>query len=65
MVIDVASRTLALDVPEEVLAERRAKVDASERPWHPRIATGRSRRHCAPTRHWRRARSTGAVRRVL
>ena len=36
VVIDVASRTLALDVPEEVLAERRAKMDASERPWQPR-----------------------------
>ena len=36
VVIDVPSRTLALDVPEEVLAERRAKMDASERPWQPR-----------------------------
>ncbi len=26
----------ALDVPEEVLAERRAKMEASERPWQPR-----------------------------
>jgi dihydroxy-acid dehydratase len=36
VVIDVPSRTLVLDVPEEVLAERRAKMDASERPWQPR-----------------------------
>ena len=35
MVIDVASRTLALEVPDEVLAERRAKMEASERPWQP------------------------------
>jgi dihydroxy-acid dehydratase len=36
IVIDVASRTLAVDVPDEVLAERRAKMDASERPWQPK-----------------------------
>jgi dihydroxy-acid dehydratase len=36
VIIDVASRTLALDVPDEVLAERRAKMEASERPWQPR-----------------------------
>ena len=36
VVIDVASRTLALDVSGEVLAERRAKMDAAERPWQPR-----------------------------
>ena len=36
VVIDVASRALALDVPDEVLAERRAKMEASERPWQPR-----------------------------
>ncbi len=36
IVIDVHTRTLQLDVPEDVLAERRAKMDASERPWQPR-----------------------------
>ena len=36
VVIDVHERTLALDVPAEVLAERRAKMEASERPWQPR-----------------------------
>ena len=35
VVIDVASRALHLDVADEVLAERRAKMDASERPWQP------------------------------
>ena len=36
VVIDVHERTLALDVPDEVLAGRRAKMEASERPWQPR-----------------------------
>ncbi|WP_281689344.1 dihydroxy-acid dehydratase [Pseudonocardia thermophila] len=36
IVIDVASRTLELDVPDDVLAERRAKMEASERPWQPK-----------------------------
>jgi dihydroxy-acid dehydratase len=35
VVIDRA-RLLEVQVPEEVLAERRAKMDASERPWHPK-----------------------------
>jgi dihydroxy-acid dehydratase len=34
--IDVAARELELLVDEQVLAERRAKMDASERPWQPR-----------------------------
>jgi dihydroxy-acid dehydratase len=36
IVIDVASRTLKVDLPDDVLAERRAKMDASERPWQPK-----------------------------
>ena len=36
VVIDVHARTLHLDVADEVLAERRAKMDAAERPWQPR-----------------------------
>ncbi len=36
VVLDVASRTLALQVADEVLAERRAKMEANERPWQPR-----------------------------
>jgi dihydroxy-acid dehydratase len=32
----VTTRALALDVPDGVLAERRAKMEASELPWQPR-----------------------------
>jgi dihydroxy-acid dehydratase len=35
ILIDVHERKLELLVPDEVLAERRAKMDASERPWQP------------------------------
>jgi dihydroxy-acid dehydratase len=36
VLIDVRARTLELQVSDEVLAERRAKMDASERPWQPK-----------------------------
>jgi dihydroxy-acid dehydratase len=36
VVIDVHERILSLEVADEVLAERRAKMEASERPWQPR-----------------------------
>ncbi|XVV02342.1 dihydroxy-acid dehydratase [Actinosynnema sp. CA-248983] len=35
IVIDVHERRLELLVPDEVLAERRAKMEASEHPWQP------------------------------
>ncbi|RJQ81036.1 dihydroxy-acid dehydratase [Pseudonocardiaceae bacterium YIM PH 21723] len=35
ILIDIPNRTLALLVDEDVLAERRAKMDAAERPWQP------------------------------
>ncbi|MBA3907697.1 MAG: dihydroxy-acid dehydratase [Pseudonocardiales bacterium] len=35
ILIDVRSRTLELQVSDEVLAERRAKMEAAERPWQP------------------------------
>ncbi|GAA0212537.1 dihydroxy-acid dehydratase [Saccharothrix mutabilis subsp. mutabilis] len=35
ILIDVHERRLELLVPDEVLAERRAKMEASERPWQP------------------------------
>ncbi|MCU1608178.1 MAG: ilvD [Pseudonocardiales bacterium] len=35
IVIDVQERALRLMVDGDVLAERRAKMDASERPWQP------------------------------
>ncbi|HKR49176.1 MAG TPA: dihydroxy-acid dehydratase [Pseudonocardiaceae bacterium] len=36
IVIDVRARLLALEVDETVLAQRRAKMEASERPWQPK-----------------------------
>ncbi|MCE0764055.1 dihydroxy-acid dehydratase [Pseudonocardia kujensis] len=36
ILIDVRERTLQILVADEVLAERRAKMDASERPWTPK-----------------------------
>ena len=36
ILIDVTTRTLEVLVDDEVLAERRAKMEASERPWQPR-----------------------------
>jgi dihydroxy-acid dehydratase len=36
VLIDVRARLLQVEVPDEVLAERRAKMDASERPWQPK-----------------------------
>jgi dihydroxy-acid dehydratase len=36
VLIDVRARLLEVQVPDEVLAERRAKMDASERPWQPK-----------------------------
>jgi dihydroxy-acid dehydratase len=36
VLIDVPARRLEVDVPDEVLAERRAKMEASERPWQPK-----------------------------
>ncbi|WP_460747892.1 dihydroxy-acid dehydratase [Myceligenerans cantabricum] len=34
--IDVEARSLVLDVPDDVLAERRSKMESSERPWQPK-----------------------------
>ncbi len=64
VLIDVPSRTLALLVDDEVLAERRAKMDAGEHPWRPRdrdrpVSTAlRAYAALATSAH------TGAVRRV-
>lgn len=33
--IDVDTRMIRINVPDEVLAERRAKMESSERPWQP------------------------------
>jgi len=62
--IDVRSRTLELQVDADVLAERRAKVDASERPWRPkdrdRVVSKALRAYAALAT----SAHTGAVRRV-
>jgi len=36
IVLDVHQRLIELQVDDEVLAERHAKMEASERPWQPR-----------------------------
>jgi dihydroxy-acid dehydratase len=64
ILIDVGARKLELLVDEQVLAERRAKTDASERPWQPR---DRQRPITAALRAYARmatSASTGAVRDV-
>jgi dihydroxy-acid dehydratase len=64
ILIDVTTRTLELLVPEDVLAERRAKMESSERPWQPvereRPVTTALRAYA----HMTTDASTGAVRRV-
>ncbi|MFI0468196.1 dihydroxy-acid dehydratase [Saccharopolyspora sp. 5N102] len=64
ILIDVRERKLELLVPEEVLAERRAKMDAGEHPWQP---VGRDRKVTAALRAYARfatSASYGAVRDV-
>ncbi|WP_028932537.1 dihydroxy-acid dehydratase [Pseudonocardia spinosispora] len=62
--IDVHSRSLELLVSDEVLAERRAKMDASERPWQPvdrqRVVSKALRAYAALAT----SAATGAVREV-
>ncbi|MGW5052071.1 dihydroxy-acid dehydratase [Actinokineospora sp. NPDC004072] len=62
ILIDVHERKLELLVPDDVLAERRAKMQASERPWQPK---DRTRPVTAALRAYARLTtdaSTGAVR---
>jgi dihydroxy-acid dehydratase len=62
--IDVHTRALQLLVSDDVLAERRAKMDASERPWQPvdrqRVVSKALRAYAALAT----SASTGAVREV-
>jgi dihydroxy-acid dehydratase len=62
--IDVHTRALQLLVDDDVLAERRAKMDASERPWQPvdrqRVVSKALRAYAALAT----SASTGAVREV-
>ncbi|GAA1861443.1 dihydroxy-acid dehydratase [Pseudonocardia ailaonensis] len=64
ILIDVRERTLAVLVDDEVLAERRAKMDASERPWTPkdrqRVVSKALRAYAAMAT----SADTGAVRQV-
>ncbi|PKW19682.1 dihydroxy-acid dehydratase [Saccharopolyspora spinosa] len=64
ILIDVRERKLELLVSDEVLAERRAKLEASEHPWQP---VGRDRKVTAALRAYARlatSASYGAVRDV-
>jgi dihydroxy-acid dehydratase len=64
VLIDVESRTLALLVDDDVIEQRRAKMDASERPWQP---GDRTRPVSAALRAYAKLASsadTGAVRRL-
>ncbi len=62
--LDVRARSLELLVDEQVLAERRAKMEASERPWQPvdrdRVVSKALRAYAALTT----SADTGAVRHV-
>ena len=64
ILIDVVTRKLELLVDDEVLAERRAKMEASERPWQPvgreRVVTTALRAYAALAT----SADKGAVRRV-
>ena len=64
VLIDVASRTLSVEVPDEVLAERRAKMDASERPWQPKDRDRPVSRALKAYAALTTSAHTGAVRRV-
>ncbi|MEO6956770.1 MAG: dihydroxy-acid dehydratase, partial [Antricoccus sp.] len=63
--IDIPNRVLSLDVPDEVLEERREKMEASERPWQPK---DRERKVTAALRAYASLTSsaaTGAVRKLV
>ncbi len=62
--IDVDSRTLRVNVTDEVLAERRAKMEASERPWEPRSRERVVSKALQAYASMASSASTGAVRRV-
>lgn len=63
--IDIPNRVLSLDVSDEVLAERREKMEAAERPWQPkdrdRKVTAALRAYAALTS----SAATGAVRKLV
>lgn len=62
--IDVHKRQLTLDVPEDVLAERREKMNASERPWRPLNRQRRVSKALQTYASMATSADTGAVRKV-
>jgi dihydroxy-acid dehydratase len=64
ILIDVRERTLALLVDDEVLAERRAKMEASERPWTPKDRQRPVSKALRAYAAMATSADTGAVRRV-
>ncbi|MET3803820.1 dihydroxy-acid dehydratase [Nakamurella sp. UYEF19] len=62
--IDVDSRVLRVDVGDDVLAERRAKMEASERPWEPRSRERVVSKALQAYASMASSASTGAVRHV-
>ncbi|MCF6793695.1 dihydroxy-acid dehydratase [Corynebacterium pseudokroppenstedtii] len=62
--IDVHKRQLTLDVPEDVLAERREKMNASERPWRPLNRQRRVIKALQAYASMATSADTGAVRKV-
>lgn len=64
VLVDVRSRTLSLEVSDDVLAERRAKMDASERPWQPKDRDRPVSRALKAYAALTTSAHTGAVRRV-
>ncbi|WP_232664282.1 dihydroxy-acid dehydratase [Pseudonocardia sp. TRM90224] len=64
VLIDVRSRTLEVQVDEAVLAERRAKMEASERPWQPTERTRPVSKALRAYAALATSAHTGAVRRI-
>jgi dihydroxy-acid dehydratase len=64
ILIDVRERTLALLVDDEVLAERSAKMEASERPWTPKDRQRPVSKALRAYAAMATSADTGAVRRV-
>jgi dihydroxy-acid dehydratase len=62
--IDVDHRVLRVNVGDDVLAERRAKMDASERPWEPRTRERIISKALQAYASMASSASTGAVRQV-
>lgn len=64
VVIDVRTRTLHLQVEDDVLAERRTKMDAAERPWQPRNRVRKVSNALRAYASLATSAHTGAIRRV-